>query len=416
MKLNKYLPFACFYFFLNTLGLPFGLTYTTVFSPLIYLWVVSTRKKEILWPFLVVATPFVLIQIVYGVQMQTYIPAFINATSVYIFCQALYTVLTHCKDLQGIFRTLLIINFIFCLVGIPLYFTPYHDVLWINQFLTPGVEDFRRFRLFAYEASIYATQFTPLFFYFYMRSALGISKTSFPLVLLFIGLPLLLAFSFGVITAIVLALLLEGCILFRYLSRKKPFWRLALIAVIVLVAGTGLFIILFPQNVLFHRLDNILAGKDNSGNGRTGNAFVLAEKILELKNRLFGIGPGQLKLIGTGIIKAFYNYPEDSTLIAIPNTTAETMLVYGYLGLGLKFAAEIFLFIRTRVWTNYYRLALFLFVFIYQFTGSFVTNLAEYVIWILAFTNCFPEFDVLPKKIQPHQSDINEKIDYPQGA
>jgi hypothetical protein len=46
------------------------------------------------------------------------------------------------------------------------------------------------------------------------------------------------------------------------------------------------------------------------------------------------------------------------------------------------------------VWTNYYRLLLFLFVFIYQFTGSFITNVAEYVIWILAFTNTFHQFDV----------------------
>jgi hypothetical protein len=38
---------------------------------------------------------------------------------------------------------------------------------------------------------------------------------------------------------------------------------------------------------------------------------------------------------------------------------------------------------------------LFIFIFVYQFTGSFITNLAEYVIWILAFTNAFPQFDVM---------------------
>ncbi|MBC7536218.1 MAG: hypothetical protein H7258_11050, partial [Ferruginibacter sp.] len=53
-----------------------------------------------------------------------------------------------------------------------------------------------------------------------------------------------------------------------------------------------------------------------------------------------------------------------------------------------------FLFFYTKVWTNYFRLLLFIFIFIYQFTGSFVTNIAEYVIWILAFTNVFVEFDV----------------------
>jgi hypothetical protein len=45
------------------------------------------------------------------------------------------------------------------------------------------------------------------------------------------------------------------------------------------------------------------------------------------------------------------------------------------------------------VWRNYYRLLLFTFIFIYQFTGSFITNVAEYVIWIMAFTPVFREFD-----------------------
>jgi hypothetical protein len=45
------------------------------------------------------------------------------------------------------------------------------------------------------------------------------------------------------------------------------------------------------------------------------------------------------------------------------------------------------------VYNNYYRFALFVFVFIFQFTGSFITNIAELAIWILAFTNTFEEFD-----------------------
>ncbi len=52
------------------------------------------------------------------------------------------------------------------------------------------------------------------------------------------------------------------------------------------------------------------------------------------------------------------------------------------------------LFVYTKVWRNYYRLLLFVFVFIYQFTGSFITNIAEYVIWIMVFTTVFKEYDV----------------------
>lgn len=43
---------------------------------------------------------------------------------------------------------------------------------------------------------------------------------------------------------------------------------------------------------------------------------------------------------------------------------------------------------------------LFIFMFIYQFVGSFATNLAEYVIWILAFTNVFRQFDVKANKYE----------------
>jgi hypothetical protein len=45
-------------------------------------------------------------------------------------------------------------------------------------------------------------------------------------------------------------------------------------------------------------------------------------------------------------------------------------------------------------------------MFVYQFTGSFISNIAEYVIWILAFKpDLFPEFQHPP----------DERIVYSQG-
>ncbi|HET9430639.1 MAG TPA: hypothetical protein VFO70_05650, partial [Chitinophagaceae bacterium] len=72
---------------------------------------------------------------------------------------------------------------------------------------------------------------------------------------------------------------------------------------------------------------------------------------------------------------------------------AETLAIFGWVGFWIKLLVELALFYFTKVWTNYYRLLLFFFIFIYQFTGSFITNMAEYVIWILAFTNVFKQFD-----------------------
>ena len=73
---------------------------------------------------------------------------------------------------------------------------------------------------------------------------------------------------------------------------------------------------------------------------------------------------------------------------------AETLAIFGWVGFCVRIFIELSLFFYTKVWKNYYRLLLFLFIFLYQFTGSFITNIAEYVIWIMAFTNAFPQFDV----------------------
>jgi hypothetical protein len=139
----------------------------------------------------------------------------------------------------------------------------------------------------------------------------------------------------------------------------------------------------------------VFAGQDTSFRGRTTDSFFIAWQIALKKSVLFGCGPGQIKVLGVDILKHFYrsnNYTSANTII--PNVLAETLAIYGLTGLFLRLGTEIYLFFRTRVYSNYYRLALFLFIFIYQFTGSYVTNIAEYIIWILAFNpGLFAEFN-----------------------
>jgi hypothetical protein len=124
---------------------------------------------------------------------------------------------------------------------------------------------------------------------------------------------------------------------------------------------------------------------------------MLAGKLLKEKNEYWGIGPGQVKVLGQDLIRGYYLY-EPGTPVAIPNAVAETWALFGWAGLLLRFTIEAGLFFYTKVWSNYYRLLLFIFMFIYQFTGSYITNPAEYVIWILAFTRVFKEFDVAVRK------------------
>ena len=72
---------------------------------------------------------------------------------------------------------------------------------------------------------------------------------------------------------------------------------------------------------------------------------------------------------------------------------AETLASFGIIGAVSRVIAQIVLFVATRVYDNYYRLVLFGFIFIYQFTGSYLTNVYEYLIWVIVFLPVFPRFD-----------------------
>jgi len=210
-------------------------------------------------------------------------------------------------------------------------------------------------------------------------------------------LPYILSFSLGVISASIFAGLITYLFYLKSLTRKKRLLRILSVAGIAGVSILAFAMIFFPENSLFIRFNNIFSGNDNSGKGRTFEAFYLAGKIIEQKSAIWGIGIGQVKIIGVKIIRDYYNYPPEYA-ITLPNACAETLAMFGWIGLSIRLLTEIILFFYTRVWTNYYRLLLFFFIFIYQFTGSFITNLAEYVIWILAFTNAFPQFNARPSE------------------
>lgn len=397
MRVNKYLPFAVIYFFINSVALPFGLTYTALLAPLFYAWILLIRKKEVLLPFIAILLPFVTIHIaVVEVDTASYMISFLNLVLVYIFCQAVYTFLLVCQDIEKIFRWILVINFIACLIAIPIYFTPFFSILWDEQDITEGVGKLRRLKLLTYEPSYYAFLFSPVFFYFLLQYFFRLNKIRGSLLLIMLFVPYLLSFSIGVIGAILLALFFTWIIYFKKLSSKRRITNAIITSGVV--AGSVLIALLlfFRHNPVFTRIANIFNGLDKSGKGRTVDAFMLTGKMLDQKNEYWGIGLGQIKLVGDNIISDYYLYSMDFTA-SIPNAAAETLAIFGWTGLILRILVELFFFFYTRVWTNYYRLVLFFFVFIYQFTGSFVTNIAEYVLWILAFTNVFHQFDIKAK-------------------
>ncbi|MEP6747751.1 MAG: hypothetical protein ABJB86_08495 [Bacteroidota bacterium] len=408
MKINKYFVFAFIYFFINSLALPFGLTFTAILSPLFYWWVIITRKKEVLLPFFVCLGPFSIIHFIFSVDTKTYIISLLNYTAVYIFCQVFYTFLQVCNNPEKIFRKLLSINFLLCLIAIPIYFTSYQHFLWMQQSLTNGVDNLTRLKLFTYEASYYATLFIPLFFFYLLQLILNQNKINSWWVLPMLFLPLLLSFSIGVIGTTLFSVLATYLIYFKILTKKKRVLTLLTLSAVLSISVFITMIMVYPHNVIFVRMNDVLSGNDTSGKGRTWEAFTLAWQILEQKSIAWGIGPGQIKILGGDIIRSYYLYPLDYNNIAIPNAAAETLAIFGWVGLLLRIIIQLFFFFYTKVWTNYYRLLLFLFIFLYQFTGSFITNIAEYVIWILAFTNCFPDFNVRNK--YPEFNKLHQNI------
>lgn len=398
MKINKYFPFAFIYFFVNSLGLPFGLTYTAILSPFFYWWIFVERKKEVLAPFLVCISPFLIAHTILGVDVKTYIISVVNFTAVYIFCQAFYIFLKTVKDIEKILRRILIINIFACLIAVAIYFTPYNRYLWMQQAITDGADNFTRLKLFTYESSYYATLLIPLFLFYFMQVVLKQNRINSWLLLFMLITPFVLSFSIGVVGCLLLSVAGTYLIYCRLLTKKKRVLSLLVIAALFSIFFLAI-LWFFPQNIIFLRLENIFTGKDTSGNGRTYEAFILAMKMLDLKSYTWGIGAGQIKILGADIIRSYYLYDLDYNTFAIPNAAAETLAIFGWIGLSLRILTECFLFFYTRVWTNYYRLLLFMFIFLYQFTGSFITNIAEYVIWILAFTNAFPAFDVRKQQV-----------------
>jgi hypothetical protein len=260
-----------------------------------------------------------------------------------------------------------------------------------------NVGRFRRLELFTYEPSYYAFLFTPIFFFYLLQYCFGQNKISAKWLLPMLFLPYILSFSIGVIGAAIMAGLLIWIIYFKRLTKKKRILNALIYTGSSFTSLMVILVLFFRHNPVFLRIKNIFSGEDSSGNGRITDAFILANKLLQKKNEYWGVGIGQIKIIGETTIRDYYLYYTDYR-VAIPNAVAETLAIFGWVGVSLRLAIEIFLFFHTRVWTNYYRLLLFLFIFIYQFTGSFITNAAEYVIWILAFTRAFQQFDIKTEK------------------
>lgn len=402
--MNKYLPPAMLYFFVNGLLLPVGLLYTTLLTPLLLLWVARYRYIRPVSVYFLLLIPFVIAHGLLGVDWHYYIWSVALLFTVFVFGLAFFQYVTSCGSLREVFQSILLINsFMIVIALVALAIPGIRGIFWDNRALSMGIPHVERLKMLTYEPSYYSTLLVPVAVY-YLLKALRNELPNRTAYCVMIITPLLLSLSFGVILGLTLSFLL--LLVFRRgrplrhgtALRNLAIWMIVLVVVVVAVS------LIFPDNFVFRRVANILAGKDSSFKGRTLDSFLLSFDIVRQKSLLWGTGFGQFKLLGLARFREYYNSSHYMLRdVVIPNSIGDLFGALGLMGVAIKLFFEAYFFSRTKVFRNDYRLTLFLFIFIYQFTGSFVTNVAEYVIWILAFkTDLFPEF----------QNPVHERLVY----
>jgi len=377
-RTRKYLVIAFIYFFINpTFFLNSPLLLTSILSPLFYLWLIREGHKRILLNFLLVATPFIVAHLKHGIDYQSYAISFAMAITVYITVYAFYVAIPKIPSLPHLFDRIIQVNLFMSAVGVVLLLTPWYSLMWIKNTITVDVDETMRFRMLTYEPSYYSTLLVPFALYAFWRFTSKPSSRTL-LLLVAVAAPLAMSFSFGVIGGLVFTIALIYAFSFRTLWRHK-------LLVLAVICASALIVRFLQDSLVWVRFMNVITGQDTSANARTIESYFFAYQIAVEKSLWWGVGFGEVKTFDY-LITSW----SGGRLIC---TVADTLALFGVAGLLLRFGAEAYLFVKTRVYLNRYRLSLFIFIFIYQFTGSFTSNLAEYVVWILAFSSVFPEFD-----------------------
>lgn len=392
-KVNKYHFLAYLYFFFNSVGLAGGLLFTNLLTPVFYVWLFIKTKKPVLLPLFLVLIPFDIIHVLNGVDLKSFLVSNALFISTYVFVMSFDFWLRHYQETEELFKKILTANFAFTVLACIIYFTSFKEILWYKNKFTANVDDFYRLALLTFEASYYSLLFAPIATYYLLKVFFKLNTKPAINILILVLIPLFLSLSLGVLASMAISFAAIYIINWKKVFYKKNFFNILFLVLALMVFIIVALFIFFPENALFIRISNILSGVDTSTRGRTTESFGIAWKVANERSLLFGAGLGQVKILAFDIVKKYYNYWGDVQTVRIPNAVAETMAIFGLLGLIIRFGLIFYLFFKTKVLSNHYRTALFVMVFVYQFTGSYITNIVEYVIWVLAFSSTFKQFD-----------------------
>lgn len=367
-------PFLLVFVLFNPAGLPQGLLYTTLASPLLVIFLISRNGMRGFSVFIFFYLFFFVghlfnDSISYVDYFQT--SAFVLA--LYVNAMFLSYLIKCDQGWKVVFERLIVINFFLCCVALAFSGS---DLFWFVGTLTRGVEESARLRMFVYEPSYYATMWMPFFFFGFisfvtkrdLRSAIyfGLATT-----------PIVLSLSFGVLGCAILAAAISSLFFLRGLLKSARFWFLFIASVLALV------VVLNSDGVLATRLLNVFLGEDSSGNNRLVESPLVAWAIVEHTNILFGSGLGQAKFYAPIFFEEFW---PGLDIVRLTNSVADTFAALGVFGLVARFSLILYWYWKSQVNASLYRSLLFWFIFFYQFTGSFPTSSAEAMIWVFAFS------------------------------
>lgn len=387
------LVYMIIYFFFNGFLLPEGLLFTTILTPVMLYFLYKYRETAPSPAWIILIIVPLLFQWLHGVDTRTFLVSCVLMFSAVIFLFTASVLLRNYERLiHDLFKTILVINAI--LVGLALLILPFaafRDWLWYTVPLSAGIDAWPRLKLFTYEPSYYALIMMPVFLFFIYRAMFEKEKHTMIMVMACL-VPLILALSFGVIGSAAIAILFT--LVFFWKRLPVFFRRIFLYSVIISIVAMAILVVAWPGNPVFLRMENIFEGKDTSAMGRLVYSFMFAKDLAFRNSWLFGIGPGQIKILAHDLIVNHYQYHGAvAETVRIPNAMAEILASFGLYGFILKLFIEIWFFVKKRIYANVFAFTLFVFVFIYQFTGSFIVNVAELGAWALIFNARFAEFE-----------------------
>jgi hypothetical protein len=392
---NKTYPLFFFvamvYTFFNSALLPEGLYYTTLLTPFFFIHLIRQQYLRYYFYFFLISLLFACVQWPTVEYPKDYIVSFLLLQTLVLFVLNTYLFFKTADATGKVFKSLATVNIVLIAIALITLFIPViRPVLWYLLPISPDIPIVPRLKLFTSEASYYSLVMFPIAGYYALKKLL--LKSEYNILFLSLCFSLLLSFSLGVLITFFIGVILLLLFNIDTLKRKVNLTFL-MITCLGILAGMLLLFFFYRHNPLFGRLQNIYTGKDTSARGRITDSFYIAWNVTKTKSLWFGAGLGQFKYIGKEFSNYFYSYSK-VPITRVYNSVADTFCMYGALGVILRFYVIVHLFIKTKVWENYYRQLLFIFIFIYQFTGSYLFNPAEYVIWILAFSpGIFPQLN-----------------------